>query len=74
MRNKVLFAIMLAIFTLTMALCVGAESYEPDFGKVINLDGISAPTILDTTSRVRMTDGKTYPAYYIVYFSKIRRK
>ena len=66
MKKKVVFTITFIIFALVMALCAGAVSYEPNFGEITILDGISAPTKIDTTSRVLMTDGKTYPAYYIL--------
>ena len=64
--KKTIFIVTFVVLTLVMALCVGATGYEPDFGEVTILDGVSEPTIIDTTSRVLMTDGKTYPAYYIL--------
>ncbi|MBO4983151.1 MAG: leucine-rich repeat protein [Clostridia bacterium] len=66
MKKKILFLLIAVTLLCLLAISVSAESYTPTFGSVITIDGIGEPTILDKTSRVVMTDGKTYPAYYIL--------
>ena len=46
------------------SVTVDGVTYE--FGEVITVDTITAPEGIDTESRVLMSDGKTYPAFYIV--------
>ena len=66
MKKKIVFFAVLLVMVFAMAVSVGATNYEPEFGEVTSLDGIAEPTTLDKESRVLMTDGVTYPAYYIL--------
>ena len=64
-KYLLVFAILTALI-FVMALSVCASDYVPAFGEPIAVNGIAEPSILDKTSRVLMSDGKTYPAYYIL--------
>ena len=66
MKKKILFLLIAVSLICLMAISISAERYTPTFGAVTTVGGIAEPTILDTTSRVVMTDGTTYPAYYIL--------
>ena len=66
MKKVLVFFAVLSAMIFVMAFSASASSYEPAFGEPTILDGIAEPTILDTESRVLMTDGITYPAYYIL--------
>lgn len=66
MKKKILFLLIAVSLICLMAISISAERYTPTFGAVTTVDGIAEPKILDTTSRVVMTDGTTYPAYYIL--------
>ena len=66
MKKVLVFFAVLSAMIFVMALSASASSYEPAFGETTILNGIAEPTILDKESRVLMTDGITYPAYYIL--------
>lgn len=66
MKKKILFLLMAVSLICLMAISISAERYTPTFGAVTTVGGIAEPKVLDTTSRVVMTDGTTYPAYYIL--------
>lgn len=66
MKKKILFLLAVVSLLCLLAISVSAEYYTPSFDTVTYVEGIAEPTILDKTSRVLMTDGKTYPAYYIL--------
>jgi len=66
MRKKLLFLMITAIVFCAFAITVSAANYTPAFGTPVELEGISEPTVLDENSRVLMSDGITYPAYYIL--------
>ena len=62
MKKKILLTLTLAlIFVCLFVVAVSAE----EFGNVTTVDGITTVEGLDTTSRVLMSDGVTYPSAYI---------
>ena len=69
MKKKLVFAVMTLALLCLMVLSVSASDYIPNFGEVTTFSEIAQPSILDTTSRVLMSDGKTYPAYYMLNYS-----
>lgn len=72
MKRKLFLSLILtAVIALALAICVSA--YTPNFGDVIEVEGMAEDAIFGDdgkfetyTSRVLMSDGKTYPAYYIL--------
>ena len=61
------FLILFIIATLVCALAISVSAAE--FGAIEEVEGMSAKSVLDTTSRVLLFDGTdyhTYPTYYIL--------
>lgn len=72
MKRKLFLSLILtAVIALALAICVSA--YTPNFGDVIEVEGMAEDDIFGDdgrfethVSRVLMSDGKTYPSYYIL--------
>ena len=66
MKKKVfVFLAMVATFMCLFAFSVFATDVE--WGEITYGGQCNTPTIIDTTSRIKMSDGKTYPAYYFIW-------
>ncbi len=73
MKSKILLIIsLIALFVCLFAITVNASAYTPNFGEPTRVDGMTDKATFGDdgkfntfTSRVLMSDGVTYPAYYI---------
>lgn len=70
MKKLSLILMLASLFVLALAISVSAAEI-PEWTDVVELDGMADKTVFGAdgtkgaTSRVLMSDGKTYPAYYI---------
>ena len=78
MKKKLLIVLMVVFFACLFSVFASAESYVPAFGKMTEVGGMSEKATFGKdgkfetcTSRVLMSDGVTYPSYYIYTDSAI---
>ena len=64
-KKAFVFLAMVATFMCLFAFSVFATDVE--WGEITYGGQCNTPTIIDTTSRIKMSDGKTYPAYYFIW-------
>ena len=66
MKKRLILAVMLVV-ALACLFAISAFAETPATGRLGTntiVEGITEPTVIDTTSQIQMDDGKVYPSYY----------
>lgn len=66
MKRK-LFAFLVLVAACMCIFIFSVTATDVEWGEITYGGQCNTPTVIDTTSRIKMSDGKIYPAYYFVW-------